>query len=73
MQDMAPCLSLSETVFSEPFSKKITLYELIEAVCEAVKPDKEQGVILMVDDILCSGRSVLFYKNTRRPFTRLKN
>ena len=70
---MAPCLSFSETVFSGPFSKKTTLYELIEAVNEAKKPDKEQGVTLMVDDILGSRRSVSSYKNTRRPFTRLKN
>lgn len=70
---MASYLSLSETVFSGPFSKKNTLYELIEAVNEEIKPDKEQGVTLMVNDILCSGRSVLSYKNTRRPFPRLKN
>jgi len=62
MQDMAPCLSLSETVFSEPFSKKTTLCELIEAVNEEIKPDKEHGVTLMVDDILCSDRSVSSYK-----------
>ncbi len=73
MQDMARCLSLSETVFSEPFSKKTTLCELIEAVNEEIKPDKEHGVTLMKDDILCSDRSVSSYKNTRRPFTRLKN
>ena len=70
---MAPFLSLSETVFSDPFSKKTTLYELIEAVTEEIKPDTEHGVTLIVDDILCSRRSVSSYKNTRRPLTRLKN
>ncbi|MGV7223321.1 MAG: hypothetical protein ACQ9MH_17555 [Nitrospinales bacterium] len=58
MQHMAQCLSISEPVSSESFSIKTTLYKLIEAVNEEIKPDEEQWVTLIVDDILRSGRSV---------------
>lgn len=58
MHPMEQSLCLSESEFSKSAYIKTTLYKLIEAVNDEIKPDEDHWVPLIVDYILCSGRRI---------------
>jgi hypothetical protein len=60
MQQMVQCFSGSAS--SGTTDLKTTLYELIEAVSEEIKPGEEHWVSLIVDHMLFSGRSIPSFK-----------
>jgi len=62
MHPMEQNFCLSESEFSKYAYIKTTLYKLIEAVNDEVKPDEDHWVPLIVDHILCSGRSIQSYR-----------
>jgi len=62
MHPMEQSFCLSESEFSKSAYIKTTLYKLIEAVNDEVKPDEDHWVPLIVDHILCSGRSIQSYR-----------
>jgi hypothetical protein len=49
---------ISDSASSATTGLKTTLYELIEAVNEEIKPGEEHWVSLIVDHILFSGRLI---------------
>jgi len=71
MQQMVQRFSISGSASSETAGLTTTLYELIEAVNEEIKPGEEHWVHLIVDHMLCSGKSFLsIAKNKRLSFYR---
>jgi hypothetical protein len=62
MHPMEQSFCLSESEFSKSAYIKTTLYKLIEAVNDEIKPDEAHWVPLIVNHILCSGRSIPSYR-----------
>ena len=62
MQQMAQSFFISGSEFSGATVLKTTLYELIEAVHEEIKPGEEHWVSLIVDHMMFSGKSIPSYK-----------
>ena len=58
MQQMVKRFSISGSAVAGAAGLRTTLYELIEAVNEAIKPGEEHWVPLIVDHMLFSGRSI---------------
>jgi hypothetical protein len=71
MQQMVQCFSISGSASSKTTRLKTTLYELIQAINEEIKPDEDHWVPLIVDYMLCSGKSFLsIAENKRLPYYR---
>jgi hypothetical protein len=58
MLQLAQRFRMSDSASSGTTGLKTTLYELIEAVREEIKPGEEHWVSLIVDHMLFSGRSI---------------
>ena len=71
MLQLSQRFCISDSASSGTTGLKTTLYELIEAVNEEIKPGEEHWVHLIVDHMLCSGKSFLsIAKNKRLSFYR---
>jgi hypothetical protein len=71
MRQMAQSFCISGSASSGTTDLKTTLYELIEAVHEEIKPGEEHWVSLIVDHMLFSGKSFLsIAKNKRLSYYR---
>jgi len=62
MLQLSQRFCISDSASSGTIGLKTTLYELIEAVNEEIKPGEEHWVSLIVDHMLFSGRSIPSYK-----------
>jgi hypothetical protein len=62
MQPMAQSFCISGPPSSGSTGIKTTLYELIEAVTEEINPGEEHWISLIVDHMLCSGKSILSHR-----------
>lgn len=58
MHPMEQSFCLSESEFSKSAYIKTTLYKLIEAVNEEIRPGEEHWVSLIVDHMLFTGRVI---------------
>jgi hypothetical protein len=66
MQQMVQRFSISGSVSSGTTRLNTTLYELIQAINEEIKPGEEHCVPLIVDYMLCSGKSFLSIAENKR-------
>jgi len=66
MRQMAQSYYISESASSGITRLITTLYEMIEAVHEEIKPGEEHWVSLIVDHMLCSGKSFLSIAENKR-------
>jgi len=58
MPQLAQSFCISDSSYSGTTGLKTTLYELIEAVDEEIKPGEERWVSLIVDHMLFAGRMI---------------
>jgi hypothetical protein len=63
---MVQRFSISGSVSSGTTRLNTTLYELIQAINEEIKPGEEHCVPLIVDYMLCSGKSFLSIAENKR-------
>jgi len=64
MLQFAQNFCISDSTSSGTIGLKTTVYELIEAVSEEIKPGEEHWVSLIVDHMLFSGRVIQSDKKT---------
>jgi len=73
MQQMIQRFSISGSASSRTVGLKTTLYELIEAVYEELKPGEEHWMPIIVNHMLCSGKSFQsIAENKRLSFLQVK-
>ena len=71
MQQIIQRFSISGSASSGTTGLKTTLYELIEAVYEEMKPGEEHWMPIIVNHMLCSGKLFLpIAENKRLSFYR---